>query len=80
MQVTQDSRRNPRASQRHCRADAGVEHPCGQGRNDTCFDLNVDEASAGALFAVVNPYATTVAGMPAVMDHNFLPDMGRMAA
>jgi hypothetical protein len=80
MQVTQDSRRNPGPSQRHRRADAGVEHPCRQGRNDPRLDLNVDETSAGALLAVVNPYATTVIRMPAVMNHNFLLDMGRMTA
>jgi hypothetical protein len=80
MQVTQDSRRNPRTPQCHCRADARIQHPCRQGRDNTRFDLDVDEASAGALLAVVNPYRTTVVGMPAVMNHNFLPDMDRMTA
>jgi len=80
MQVTQDSRRNPRPSQRHCRADARIEHPCRQSRNNTRLDLNVDKASAGAPLAVVNSYPTPVVGMPAVMDHNFLPDVGRMTA
>jgi hypothetical protein len=80
MQVTQNSRRNPRSSQRHRGANAGIEHPRWQGRYNTCLNLDMDDASAGALFAVVNLYATPVVGMPAVMNYNFLPDMGRMTA
>jgi hypothetical protein len=80
MQVTQNSRRDPWSSQRHPGADAGIEHPRRQGRYDTRFDLDMDDAPTGSLLTVVNPNATTIVGMPAVMNHNFLPDMGRMTA
>ena len=80
MQVTQNSSRNPWSSQRHRGASAGIEHPRWQGHYNTRLNLDMDNASAGALLAVVNPYATTVVGMPAVMNYNFLPDMGRMTA
>jgi hypothetical protein len=80
MQVTQNIRRNPWSSQGHHSANAGVEHPRWKGGYDTRFDLDMDDASPCALLAVVNLYATTVVGMPAVMHHNFMPDMGRMTA
>jgi hypothetical protein len=80
MQVTQDSQGNPWSSQCHRGADAGVKHPRWQSCYDTCFDLDMDYASTGPLFAVVDPDATTMVGMPAVVNYNFLPDMGRMTA
>jgi len=40
----------------------------------------MDDASTGALLTVVNANATPVVRMPAVMNYNFLPDMGRMTA
>ena len=80
MQVTQNIRRNPWSAQGHRGAYAGVEHPPRKGGDDTCFDLDMDDASPCALLAVVDLYATTVVGMPAVMHYNFMPDMGRMTA
>jgi hypothetical protein len=80
MQVTQNRCRKPRSPQRHCGANAGIEHPRRQRSYDACFDLNMYQASTGALLAVVNLYRTTVVRMPAVMNYNFLPDMGRMTA
>lgn len=49
-------------------------------RYDTRFDLHVDDAAAGALFAVVSSYTPAMEGMPAVVNFNFPPDMGRMTA
>jgi hypothetical protein len=37
-------------------------------------------ATAAALFNVTNLDATTIQGMPSIIDFNFLPDMGRMSA
>jgi hypothetical protein len=64
----------------HCRADACIEHPLRQRRYDTRFDLHVDDAAGSALFAVVSPYGPPMEGMPAVVNFNFTPDMGRMTA
>jgi hypothetical protein len=80
MQVTQNSGRDLWSSQGHCGADADVEHPCWQGCYNTRLNLDMDDATAGALLAVMNPYAVTVVGMPAVMNYNFMPNMGRMTA
>ena len=38
------------------------------------------DAAVGTLLAVLYAYATIVKWMPAVMNFNFLPDMGRMTA
>jgi hypothetical protein len=40
----------------------------------------VNDAPAGALLAVVSPDASAMKRMPAVVNFNFLPDMGRMTA
>ena len=40
----------------------------------------MNDTPTGALLTVVNPNATTIVGMPAVTNYNFLPDMGRMTA
>jgi hypothetical protein len=40
----------------------------------------VDDAAGSALFAVVSPYGPPMEGMPAVVNFNFTPDMGRMTA
>ncbi len=40
----------------------------------------MDDAAAGALLAVLRSYASAVERMPAVMNFNFSPDMGRMNA
>ena len=80
MQVKQDSRRNPRAPERHRRADAGVEHPCRQGSYDAWLYLHMNNAAASAPFAVMGSYTSAVEGMPAIVNFNLLPDMGRMTA
>jgi hypothetical protein len=80
VQVTQNSRGTPWPAQCHRGADAGVKHPRWQSRYDTCFDLDMDDASTSSLFAVVNSDATTMVGMPAIVNYNFSPDMGRMTA
>jgi hypothetical protein len=80
MQVTQGIYRDARHPESHCGADAGIEHPLRQRRYDTRFDLHVDDAAASALFAVVSSYTPAMEGMPAVVNFNFPPDMGRMTA
>jgi hypothetical protein len=40
----------------------------------------MDDAAASALLAVMCSDTSSVKGMPAVVDFNFLPDMGRMTA
>jgi hypothetical protein len=80
MQIPQSVCRNPRCAERHAGTDAGVEHPVRQYGYDPGLDLDMDDAAAGALFAVMRPSATAVERMPAVVNLNFLADMGRMIA
>ena len=40
--------------ERHCGGYARVEHPLREFAYDACFDLNVDDASASALLAIVD--------------------------
>lgn len=80
MQIPQCVRRNKRCAEDHAGADAGVEHPVRKYRYDARLDLNMDDAAAGALLAVMRSNSSTVKRMPAVVNFNFLPDMGRMSA
>ncbi len=80
MQVMQSNGRDARRPERHCGAYAGIEHPLRKHRYDARFDLNVDDAPAGALLAVVGPNTPAIKGMPRIVDYNFSPDMGRMTA
>ncbi len=80
MQVAQGIGREPWRPERHNGADPGVEHPLRKCRYDARFDLNVNDASAGALLAIVSSDTSAVEGMPRVVNYNLLPDMGRMTA
>jgi len=80
MQISQGIHRDPRSSEGHAAADAGIEHPVRQRRYNAGLDLDVHHATSRASFAVVSAYASAVKWMPGIMDFNFLPDMGRMTA
>jgi hypothetical protein len=47
-------------------------------RHDAWLDLHVQNATTRTSLAALNPKALAVKGMPAIMNYNFLPDMGRM--
>jgi len=80
MQVAQGIRRDLWRLERHRDADPGVEHPLRKCRYDARFDLNVDDASASPLLAIVSSDTSAVEGMPRIVNYNFPPDMGRMTA
>ena len=80
MQIPQGIYRDQRRAEDHAGADAAVEHPGWKHRYDARLDLDMDDAAAGALLAVMRSNSSTVERMPAVMNFNFLPDMGRMTA
>jgi hypothetical protein len=80
MQVTQGIRRDSWRPERHYDADPGVEHPLRKCCYDARFDLNVDDAAASALLAVVSSDTSAMERMPRAVNYNFLPDMGRMTA
>jgi hypothetical protein len=80
MQVAQRIRRDLRSPERHDGAHPGVEHPRRKRCYDARFDLDVYDAAASALLAILSSHTSAVEGMPRVMNYNFLPDMGRMTA
>jgi hypothetical protein len=80
MQVPQGIRRDLGYPQRHAGTNTGVEHPGRQYRYNTRLNLEVDHATASALFTALRADAPAVKGMPGIVDFNFLPDMGRMTA
>ena len=80
MQITQGVHRDERRTEDHAGADAGVEHPVRTYRYDARLGLNMADTAAGALFAVMRSNSSVVERMPAIVNFNFLPDMGRMAA
>ena len=80
MQIPQGIRRDERRAEDHAGADAGVEHPVRKYRYDARFDLDMDDTATGALLAVMRSNSSVIERMPAVVNFNFLPDMGRMTA
>ena len=80
MQVTQSIYRDPRRPKGHAGAYAGIQHPIRQRRYDTWLNLNMNDSTRGALLAVMCVGTSTVEGMPAIVNFNFTPDMGRMNA
>jgi hypothetical protein len=80
MQVNQCIRREAWRPERHYRANPGVEHPLREYCYDARFDLNVNDASTGALLTVVGSHTLPEKGVPRIVNYNFSPDMGRMTA
>ena len=80
MQIPQGIRRDERRAEDHARADAGVKHPIRKYRYNARLNLDMNDAAAGALLAVMRANSSAVERMPAVVNFNFLPDMGRMTA
>lgn len=80
MQISRGIHRDSWCSDGHARADAGVEHPVRQHRYGAGLDLDVHNATTRTSFAVVSSCASAVKWMPAIVNFNSLPDMGRMTA
>jgi hypothetical protein len=78
VQIPQGARRNARRSEFHVSADTGVKHPSRQYRDDAWRDLDMDNAAANPLLAVLRPQTAPIERVPTIMNFNFLPDMGRM--
>jgi hypothetical protein len=56
----------------------GVELPRRHLRDDARFELNVCNLPGRAPLGQNAPHVPTVKWMPAIVDHDILPDMGRM--
>ena len=78
IQVQEGARRNARRADLHPGACGPIQHP-GRHHNDhTGRRLNMNELTSNALFAVKPPNTPPVQRMPAIMDLDFLADMGRI--
>lgn len=78
MQIPQGARRNARRPEFHACTDTGVKHPSRQYRYDAWCDLDMHNAAANPLLAVLRPQTAPVKRVPTIVNFNFLPDMGRM--
>ena len=78
MQIPQGARRNARRPEFHACTDTGVKHPSRQYRYAAWCDLDMHNAAANPLLAVLRPQTAPVKRVPPIVNFNFLPDMGRM--
>jgi hypothetical protein len=67
-----------RADRRHAGADDRIQHPRGDRRDHARHRLDVNDPTGKALLTVTPPDTAPIERVPAVMNLNFLPDMGRM--
>ena len=78
MQLIQCRYRHARRAERHSGAGGGIQDP-GRGHDDHAgCRLEENNGSGSALLATLAPDAATIEGVPAIMDLDRLPDMGRM--
>ena len=79
MKIRERRRRHAWWTELHSRAGQRVQHPCGQDDDHAAPCLDMNEASTLAILAVLPTQATAAERMPAIVNNDFLPDMGRMA-
>jgi hypothetical protein len=78
MQFDERVHRYPANADFHACARDRIEHPRRYNRDDAGLRFDLHEPPGATLLAAAEANATPVEGMPAIMDHDFLPDMGRM--
>jgi hypothetical protein len=78
MKIRERRRRHPWRAELHACAGHGVQHPRGQDDDHAGLCLDMDKTSGLAILAALPTQALAVKRMPTVMNHDFLPDMGRM--
>lgn len=78
MQVSQGRDRHPRRPQLHPGTSGGIEHPCRDDHDVAGRHFDMNNLAAGAPLDVLTSNSPPIQRMPAVMNLNLLPDMGRM--
>src|SRR3954453_14895996 len=78
MQCDERVHRYPAGADLHARARNRIEHPRRYNRDDAGLRFDLHEPPRATLLTAAEANATPIEGMPAIMDHDFLPDMGRM--
>jgi hypothetical protein len=79
VQISQSGYGNARCTKFHPRADGSIDHPVGQRRDHARSNFNMQHLTITAAAFLVQSQTTPIAWMPAIVDLNLLPDMGRMA-
>lgn len=78
MQFSQGRDRYPRRPQLHPGTSGGIKHPCRDDHDVAGRHLDMNNLGAGAPLDVLASNSAPIQRMPAVMNLNLLPDMGRM--
>src|SRR3954470_23050653 len=78
MQFDERVHRYPAGADLHTCARDRIEHPRRHNRDDAGLRFDLHEPPGDPLLAAAEANATPKEGMPAIMDHDVLPDMGRM--
>ena len=78
MQIPERVYRYPARADLHTRARDRIEHPRRHNRDDARLRFDLHEAPGDTLLAAAEAHPMPEEGMPAIMDYDLLPDMGRM--
>jgi hypothetical protein len=78
MQLDQRGQLGARRADHHVGARGTIQHPRRQHDDHARCRVDVNNPAVGALLTVLASNTATIERMPAIMDFNFLPDMGRM--
>jgi hypothetical protein len=78
MKVRQRPRRHARRTELKTGASDRIQHPRRHHHDHAGARLDMNEAPRLAVLGVVTAEAPAVERVPAVVDHDILPDMGRM--
>jgi hypothetical protein len=78
MQLNQRRYRDVRHAERHPSAGGGIQYPRRRHNDHAGRRLEVNNGSGYALLATATPNAAPIECVPAIMDLDLLPDMGRM--
>jgi hypothetical protein len=80
MQFSQGRYRHPRPPQLHPGTSGRVEHPRRYDQDVAGSHLDMNNFTHRAPLDILSSNPLSIQRVPAVMDLNFLPDMGRMTA
>jgi hypothetical protein len=78
MQLDQGRQANAWGAQLHPRAGDRIQHPRRHRNHYARRELDVDHIANGTVLPIMPANAALIERMPAVMDLDFLPNMGRM--
>jgi hypothetical protein len=78
MKVDKRAHRNTRRADRHAGTGDRIQHPCGHHGDHARRHFDVNVPTGNALLAIVPANTAPKERVPAVMNLDLLPDMGRM--